>query len=111
MNTQKSADSQLEELGTKISLLPPKLFFESFDIVFVLGGPGSGKGFLGFNSGTQCSIISKTLGYSHISTGDCLRAEVAAKSKIGVEAEALMKEGKMIPIVNHFSFRMSFSRY
>ena len=39
------------------------------EIVFVLGGPGSGKG-------TQCERIVANFGYTHLSAGDLLRAEV-----------------------------------
>ena len=39
------------------------------EIVFVLGGPGSGKG-------TQCEKIVANFGYTHLSAGDLLRAEV-----------------------------------
>ncbi len=35
-------------------------------IVFILGGPGAGKG-------TQCEIMIKNYGYKHLSTGDLLR--------------------------------------
>jgi adenylate kinase len=59
-------------------------------IVFVLGGPGSGKG-------TQCARIAEGFGYTHLSTGDLLRAEVAAGTPTGKEAEALMKEGNLVP--------------
>ncbi|KAM4761185.1 adenylate kinase isoenzyme 1 isoform 2-T3 [Cyanocitta cristata] len=37
-------------------------------IIFVVGGPGSGKG-------TQCEKIVQKYGYTHLSTGDLLRAE------------------------------------
>ena len=37
-------------------------------VVFVLGGPGSGKG-------TQCQKIVTEYDFAHISAGDCLRAE------------------------------------
>jgi UMP-CMP kinase len=39
-------------------------------ITFVLGGPASGKG-------TQCAKLVEEFGYTHISTGDLFRAEVA----------------------------------
>jgi len=39
-----------------------------FKVVFVLGGPGAGKG-------TQCELLSKNLGWAHLSAGDLLRAE------------------------------------
>ena len=38
-------------------------------VVWVLGGPGSGKG-------SQCEILSYKKGYKHISGGDLLRHEV-----------------------------------
>ena len=42
-------------------------------IVFVLGGPASGKG-------TQCANLVAEFGYTHISTGDLFRAEVSKVS-------------------------------
>ena len=42
-------------------------------IVFVLGGPASGKG-------TQCDNLKKEFGYRHISTGDLFRDEVKSGS-------------------------------
>lgn len=46
-------------------------------VVFVLGGPGSGKG-------TQCSLIeeNEALGYAHLSAGDLLRAERNSGSEL-----------------------------
>ena len=35
-------------------------------VIFVLGGPGAGKG-------TQCTIISEKYSYVHLSAGDLLR--------------------------------------
>lgn len=42
-------------------------------VIFVVGGPGSGKG-------TQCSLIKEKYGCEHLSTGDILRGVVAKKS-------------------------------
>ena len=60
-------------------------------VVFVLGGPGSGKG-------TQCEQIVRDYGYDHISLGDLFRCEVESGSDLGKECDALMKEGKLIPL-------------
>lgn len=57
--------------------------------MFVLGGPGSGKG-------TQCARISSKFNYNHLSVGDLLREEVASGSEIGQQLDALMKEGKIV---------------
>ncbi|CAH0393101.1 unnamed protein product [Bemisia tabaci] len=59
-------------------------------IVWVLGGPGCGKG-------TQCDRIVQKYGFTHISTGDLLRDEVASGSERGQELTAIMKEGKLVP--------------
>ena len=59
-------------------------------VVFVLGGPGSGKG-------TQCEKIVARYGYTHLSTGDLLRAEVASGSARGVELKT-MESGALVTL-------------
>ncbi|HTT73666.1 MAG TPA: adenylate kinase [Thermoplasmata archaeon] len=58
-------------------------------IVF-LGPPGAGKG-------TQAATLARELGIPHLSTGDLLRAEVAARSPLGQEAERHMTSGGLVP--------------
>ena len=60
-------------------------------IVFIIGGPGSGKG-------TQCERIVEKYGYVHLSSGDLLRAEVESGSEHGKELEAIMKKGELVPL-------------
>ena len=57
--------------------------------LLLLGAPGSGKG-------TQAARLKDSLGVPHISTGDLLRAEVAAGSKLGVEASVVMARGELV---------------
>ena len=60
-------------------------------VVFVIGGPGSGKG-------TQCTKIKDEFNYNHMSTGDILRNVVKNKQGSTWQAlEADMKEGRLIP--------------
>ncbi len=56
------------------------------------GGPGCGKG-------TQCERIkARYQGVIHLSAGDLLRDEVKSGSQVGVACDALMKEGKLVPV-------------
>ncbi len=56
----------------------------------LFGPPGSGKG-------TQAVLLSDCLRLPHISTGDILRAHVAAGDELGREVQAIMKSGKLVP--------------
>ena len=58
--------------------------------MFVLGGPGSGKG-------TQCARIKEKYGYTHLSSGDLLRDEVKSGSQLGTALDATMKNGDLVP--------------
>lgn len=58
--------------------------------IVLLGAPGSGKG-------TQAKILTEEKGVPHISTGDMLRAAVAAGTRFGQKAKTIMEAGELVP--------------
>jgi len=61
------------------------------NVLFVLGGPGSGKG-------TQCAKIAETYDFCHLSAGELLREEREKPgSEYGAEIEEYIRNGRIVP--------------
>ncbi|WP_419764376.1 MAG: adenylate kinase [Arcobacter sp.] len=58
--------------------------------LMLFGAPGAGKG-------TQAKFLIEKYGIPQISTGDILRAAIADKTDMGMEAKKFMDEGKLVP--------------
>jgi UMP-CMP kinase len=84
----------------KMGVAPaPKIVLHYFDprlpcpkpnVVFVLGGPGSGKG-------TMCELAEIQLGWVHLSAGDLLRSEREKGGATAIIIENNIKAGKLVP--------------
>lgn len=59
-------------------------------VVFILGGPGSGKG-------TQAANLVRDFGFVHLSAGDLLRLEQSKDTDEGRLIAECIKEGKIVP--------------
>jgi adenylate kinase family enzyme len=60
------------------------------NVVFVLGGPGAGKG-------TMCELAESQLGWTHLSTGDLLRAAREAGGPTATTIDEILTAGKLVP--------------
>ncbi len=68
----------------------PRLPCPEPNVVFVLGGPGAGKG-------TMCELAESQLGWTHLSTGELLRAERKAGGPTAATIEEFTAAGKLVP--------------
>ncbi len=57
--------------------------------LLLYGAPGSGKG-------TQANMLRSHFGIPHIATGDMLRAEIAAETDLGRQAQPILAAGKYV---------------
>lgn len=55
----------------------------------LFGPPGAGKG-------TQAEFLIENFGLLHLSTGDLLRAEIAAETELGLQAKQFMDKGELV---------------
>ncbi|KAI0553531.1 uridylate kinase [Xylaria curta] len=70
----------------------PVFSADDVTVLFVLGGPGAGKG-------TQCERLVATYGFTHLSAGDLLRAEQnRAGSQYGELIKDYIKNGLIVPM-------------
>jgi len=58
--------------------------------IILFGAPGSGKG-------TQAKALEEKYGYKKISTGDIIRAEVAANTETGLQMKSIIEKGELVP--------------
>jgi adenylate kinase len=76
--------------GLKTLLTPEKKSYRpARNIMILFGPPGAGKG-------THGPKIEEALDIPQLSTGDMLRAAVAAKTEVGMKAKELMSAGKLV---------------
>lgn len=58
--------------------------------IVILGPPGAGKG-------TQAVMLARERGYTHLSTGDMIRDEMARETELGTFAKQFYDRGDLVP--------------
>jgi adenylate kinase family enzyme len=76
------------DLVTNNQVVGTKLL-STYRVIFVTGGPGSGKG-------TVCSKLLGHVDCAHISSGDLLRQEIQAGTLLGQQIESTVKSGGLV---------------
>ena len=72
----------------------------------IFGPPGSGKG-------TQSVRLAEKFNLIHLSTGDMLRAEIAAGTDLGKKMSLIMSKGELVPdevVIEMIAFKIDNSR-
>ncbi|KAI0811100.1 UMP-CMP kinase [Irpex lacteus] len=90
----QAAESSSAQPATKTANKPKSPVFDNskITVLFVLGGPGAGKG-------TQCANLVQDFGFCHLSAGDLLRAEQNRPgSEHGEMIRNYIKEGQVVPM-------------
>ncbi|GAA5903727.1 bifunctional uridylate/adenylate kinase [Sporobolomyces salmoneus] len=91
-STSASASSSSATPASSSSSPGPAFDPKQVTVIFVLGGPGAGKG-------TQCARLVQEHQFVHLSAGDLLRAEQARSgSEYGEMIKTYIKEGKIVPM-------------
>lgn len=80
--SQNAPAASSETLQSKKKLTPP--------VIFVLGGPGSGKG-------TQCNLLKQNYDLAQVCVGDLLRREAESGSEVGKGVAEVMQRGEIVP--------------
>ena len=93
---KQSSRIQISQTGGQLYTSSYKVSEVFSDLIYKTlstGGPGSGKG-------TQCDQIVAKYGFTHLSSGDLLRAEVQAGSARGKQLTEIMERGELVPLVS-----------
>jgi len=90
-------NSRVDMAPTDKQIAAPKKDTPTFSpskvtVLFVLGGPGAGKG-------TQCANLVRDYNFTHLSAGDLLRSEQDREgSEFGDLIKSYIKDGKIVPM-------------
>lgn len=92
LSPKRRSDTSVAHLVSRLLVRTMAGDPQMYNVIFVLGGPGAGKG-------TQCERIEKEFGYVHISAGDLLRVErQKTDSQFREEIETHFKNGSIVPV-------------
>lgn len=91
-DSTSSTSTSTSNTNTNTNTSGPAFDPSHITVVYVLGGPGAGKG-------TQCARLVEEKSFVHLSAGDLLRAEQnRTGSEVGQLIRQYIKEGTIVPM-------------
>ncbi|KAG9122979.1 hypothetical protein FRC07_000403 [Ceratobasidium sp. 392] len=89
---KKASETMSPAVATSTSTETPAFDATKVMVIYVLGGPGAGKG-------TQCARIVQDFGFVHLSAGDLLREEQKREgSQFGALISEHIRNGTIVPM-------------
>lgn len=84
------AHAQPTSTSTSVSVSTSSTPSKKPAVIFVLGGPGSGKG-------TQCELLKREFHLPQLCAGELLRREAKTGSELGKSISSIMQRGEIVP--------------
>ncbi|XP_041064230.1 adenylate kinase isoenzyme 5 [Carcharodon carcharias] len=92
VGVESDSEDQTDNQSTTSEDIKVEENLKQIKIIFVIGGPGSGKG-------TQCRRVVAEYGFTHLSTEDILRHRMVVRPERRKETQETVEDGELVPVI------------
>ncbi|XP_078416849.1 adenylate kinase isoenzyme 5 [Cetorhinus maximus] len=92
VGVESDSEDQTNNQSTTSEDIKVEENLKQIKIIFIIGGPGSGKG-------TQCRRVAAEYGFTHLSTEDILRQTMVVGPERRKETQETMEDGELVPVI------------